>query len=52
VGIATTKANEEGSKCVTRSQMDYFGKWLQVLFLKSKIDMQMNFWMNFFKNLV
>jgi len=48
VGIATTKANDEGSKCVTRSQMHYFAKWLQVLLLKSKFYMQMNFWMKIF----
>jgi hypothetical protein len=29
------RQNDEGSKCVTRSQMDYIGKWLQVLFLKN-----------------
>jgi hypothetical protein len=26
VDIAIAKANDEGSKCVTRSQMDSFGK--------------------------
>jgi hypothetical protein len=38
------------SKIVARSQNDYFGKWLQVFFLKNNFYMQMNFWMNFFIN--
>jgi hypothetical protein len=32
-----------GSKPITRSQKDYFGKGLQVLFPKNNFYMQMNF---------
>jgi hypothetical protein len=37
-----------GSKLVTRSQKDYFGKGFQGFFPKKHFYMQMNFWMNLF----
>jgi hypothetical protein len=37
-----------GSKPITRSQRDYFGKGLQVLYPQKNFYMGMNFWMKFF----
>jgi hypothetical protein len=37
-----------GSKGVTRSQIDYFGKRLQVFFYENNFYMQINFWMKCF----
>jgi hypothetical protein len=42
------KHSQWGSKPITRSQKDYFGKGLQVLFPKKHFYMQMNFWINLF----
>jgi hypothetical protein len=43
----TTKYKLEGSKPITKSQNDYFGKGLQVFFPKNNFTCKWNFEWNF-----